>query len=428
MVPPCRILIYGFIWTGVYCSQQILWLPCHFTDEQVIMNNEGHRETQRIPRNAVLQFGQTGEAPVDLRTITFQVTGSKVDMRHYVEGVEAEQLECELRRYSTQGIYVHWPSQKAREYNHWFSVSLKHNQGLFTVLGFLRHPSDQPPPGKQDYLSWVPITDGQMLTTSVAMVMKTETPLVKTSLRSEQKLHCQFSVDHRGANTTVEWHWQRRGERTRLFSHTGRSRQGSGVALKALAGGDASYSLPFTKMSSEGTYVCSVQVNPLSASVDVNLLIEEPPRVSLNVGPTVTLQEGSDHKVICEAENYYPLDVDIEWHEQDPSPLGHRVGVPLPKVVPNILLSSHKQNQDMTFSMSAFFYLQPSPKASGRQFICSVSHKSLRMPIKKSFILIVKEPSSWLFPLTLSIILLTLLVLMLRHLHSARGRSKKVKS
>lgn len=108
------------------------------------------------------------------------------------------------------------------------------------------------------------------------MVGKTQSPSVKAGLRSQQKLHCQFAVDHKGPNITVEWYWQHRGERVKLFSHTSRSGQthGTGVGLKSLAGGDASYTLPFTKMNSEGTYICSVSVNPLFFSLDISLQIE----------------------------------------------------------------------------------------------------------------------------------------------------------
>ena len=118
-----------------------------------------------------------------------------------------------------------------------------------------------------------------------------------------------------------------------------------------------------------------------------SLTSSEPPRVSLNIGPTLLLQEGKEQKVVCEAESYYPLDVEIVWYEQDPGVSGQRVGAPLPRVLQNVLLSSHKHNQDKTFSVAAFFYLQASLKASGRQFTCSVSHQSLRMPIRQSFIL-----------------------------------------
>ena len=75
---------------------------------------------------------------------------------------------------------------------------------------------------------------------------------------------------------------------------------------------------------------------------------------------------------------------------QDPAVSGQRVGAPLPKVLQNVLLSSHKHNQDKTYSLTAFFYLQASLRDSGKQFTCSVSHQSLRVPIKKSFILTVE--------------------------------------
>ena len=170
------------------------WLPCHFTDEKVFLNKLGHTETQPIHREVMLQFGQKGDDPVNPHAVTFLVTGkscsplpninntehcsvllystvfcsvvgSKLDLRDYVEGVDADQLDCELRRYSTEGIDVRWPAQEAKEYNRWFSCTLKHSKGLFTVTSFLRHPSDQPPPGQQDYRNWPVIEDREILTT-----------------------------------------------------------------------------------------------------------------------------------------------------------------------------------------------------------------------------------------------------------------------
>ncbi|XP_047450039.1 tapasin-like [Mugil cephalus] len=428
-----KILIYLYLFAGVWCVQQIPWLPCQFIDEHVFVNNDGHTETQLIHREAMLQFGQKGDAPVNPQAITFLITGSKLDLRRYVDEEEADQLECELRRFSTEGIHVRWPVQAAaQEYNRWYSCSLKHSKGLFTITSFLRQPSDQPPPGQQDYRSWTAIADREVLVTTVAMVMKTQTPLVKATLGSQKRLYCQFALDHKGPNMTLEWHWQHRGERVKLFGHNSRSgqTQGAGVGMKALASGDASYTLSFTKMNSEGTYICSLAVNPLFASLDINLHIEEPPRVSLNVGPTLSLLEGEEQKVVCEAENYFPLDVEIVWHEQDPAASGQRVGAPLPKVLQNVLLSSHKHNQDRTYSVAAFFYLQAALRDSGRQFTCIVSHQSLRVPIKKSFILSVEEPVSWVFTLSVGLIIVTLLAVlcvMLRQLHSARNKSVQKK-
>lgn len=108
------------------------------------------------------------------------------------------------------------------------------------------------------------------------MVTKTRSPMVKVGLGSEQKLHCQFAVDHKGPDISVEWKFQLRGDRQRLFSYSSRTgrTEGSGVKVKSLTSGDASYSIPFTKMNNEGRYICSVSVNPLFSSLDVFLHIE----------------------------------------------------------------------------------------------------------------------------------------------------------
>lgn len=262
-----------------------------------------------------------------------------------------------------------------------------------------------------------PLTPSSSAVFVAAMILKTQTPLLKSGLGDQKKLHCQFAVDHRGPSFTVEWH--RQGERATLFSHASRSGQteGGGVDRKGLTGGDASYNLAFTKVSSGGTYVCSVSVAPLDARVDINLDIEGAevmnpgsrghggvvcqsslltliinvssvsPRVSLSVGPTLTLQEGQVHKVVCEVERYYPLDVKMVWFKQE---AGQPAGSLLPTIIPNTLLSSHRHNSDRTLSLSSFFYITASLSDSGKQFTCKVSHQSLRVDIKKSFVLTVE--------------------------------------
>lgn len=43
------------------------------------MNADNHSETKFNPRDAVLQFGQVGDSPVQPQTITFVVTGRTAD-------------------------------------------------------------------------------------------------------------------------------------------------------------------------------------------------------------------------------------------------------------------------------------------------------------------------------------------------------------
>lgn len=412
--------------------QPMSWLPCTFIDEHVFVNGEGHLDTQVQYREAVLQFGQAGDILVNPHTVTFMVTASKVDLRSYMEGGDAEHVECEVRRYSTQGIQVLWPSHRAREYDHWFKCSLKHSGGQFRVIGFLRHTPAGPPPGQEDHRNLPVIGDKDLIVTSAAMVLYTRTPVVRAGLLSDQKLHCQFAVDHKGPKFTAEWRAQRHGDWTQLFSYSNSGKKsGTGVTLLALvASGDVSLSLPLVKIASEGKYVCSVSVSPLTAAQDITLDVVERPRVSLNVGPELSLVDGGEQKVVCEAEGYYPLDVKMEWYREAPGGSRYQVGSPLPKKLDNILLSSHKHSRDGTFWLSAFFYLSVSVADSGSRFSCEVSHSSLLVPVRKSFTLTVHEPSGVMLLLSVGctvVVLLVILFAMLRYLHSVRQESWKHK-
>ncbi|XP_049580738.1 tapasin-related protein isoform X1 [Syngnathus scovelli] len=417
-----------FIIAGAHCANLLTWMPCMFRDYIVLIDNEGARDVQLLQRPSILQFGKLGDNPVNPRAVTFLVIDSKPNLQRHVGDIEVDLVNCDIHRFNTDSVHLKWPGQKSNEYNSWFTITLTHSKGLFTISAILRHPSEPPPSEQQDVSNWPPIEDTQTLNTKVAMIMKTQTPMVTSGLGFQKKLHCQFAIDHKRPNVNVQWYQQYHGERRNLFSHASHSGQseGRGVELINLAGGDLSYTLPYTEVKHAGTYVCSVSVLPLSSSLDISLQIQESPRVSINVGPKLTLLDGEMEKVVCEAENYYPLDVHIAWHVQDLASSSQRVGAPLPKELDNILLSSHKNNMDKTYSLSAFFYLEASHRHSGRQFMCTVSHQSLRIPIKKSFILIVEEPSSWLFTLTVCsilVLLLYVLYVMLRHLYQARKYS-----
>ncbi|XP_034557319.1 tapasin-related protein-like [Notolabrus celidotus] len=419
-----ELAFYLILIEGVLCIHQVSWLPCQLRDEQASVNDKGRNDTQLVHREAALQFGQKGDTPVDPEVITFLVTGSKLDLRQYLQGVEAEQLKCEIWRFSTTGIHVRWPVKGEQEYSRWYTCNLRHTKGLFNVTSFLRQASEQPPSGEPDHLSWPLIEDREILTTTVAMITKTLSPSVTAALGSKQRLHCQFAVDHKSPQVTVEWHRYHRGSFFSHNSHTGQTK-GSGVELMSLINGDASFTVPHTDISSEGKYVCSVSVNPLSISMDIYLHIEESPRVSLNVGPTLYLQEGEEQKVICLAENYYPRDVDVVWNSEDLSASAQRVGGSRSKVLHNHVHSSHKNNQDNTYSLSAFFYLKASSRDSGKQFTCNVSHQSLREPISQSFILVVTGPNLWVVFIGVDIFLLVALYKLLPRLCSGRRRSAR---
>ncbi|XP_056904952.1 tapasin-related protein [Takifugu flavidus] len=425
MIAYLKIIIYLYLHTGVQGS----WFPCTFSDERQYKKSDGTLEIEYISRESMLQFGKKGDAPVNPDAITFLVTGSKLNLNKYLKGVEPDQVECGLHRHRTRDDHARWPIKQADEFNVWFSCTIKHTNGDFMLTSFLRYPTEQPP-STQDSDTWPAISDRATITTTAVMMMKTLTPSLKSNLGAQNKLHCQFAIDHKGPNFTLEWH--KRGERSTLFSYSRRTGQteGQGVELKGLADGDASYNLAYTKIANEGAYVCSVSVLPLSASLDISLHVEESPRVALSVGPTLTLEVGEMQKVVCEVDHYYPLDVQIVWYKQEPAALGQTAGSLLPTMVANTLLSSHKHNSDRTYSLSSFFYLSASLSDSGKQFTCKVSHKSLRVDIKKSFILTVEEPSSWFFVfsmLVIIVIFLAVLFKMLPTLHKARRKRAQKK-
>lgn len=85
-------------------------------------------------------------------------------MRRYIEGKDHENLECELRKYRPTDTHVRWPVQEPNDYNFWFSVAIKHTNGLFALTSLLRQPSVQPSLS-QDNLNRPAILDGDVLTT-----------------------------------------------------------------------------------------------------------------------------------------------------------------------------------------------------------------------------------------------------------------------
>ncbi|KAL1267314.1 hypothetical protein QQF64_032677 [Cirrhinus molitorella] len=421
-------LFLALLCLGVNGSQSLYdlqWLSCQFVDEKVHINKEGHIETEYITRAAVLQFGKVGDRSSHPTITTFLVTASKVDMRRYLEGAE-DKLQCEIHRYSTGRIKTRWPTAGAQDHDVWFTSTIRHSEGLFVTKTFLRHTTVAPvaPDEEQmDFLQWETINDGDLLTMSAAMVVLTQTPSMDVGLLKEPNLDCRFAVDHKVPHATVEWKLQQHGRRTNLFSYSSRTgiKEGNGVVLKDIAAGNVSFKLSPTTKHSEGTYICSVMVPPLNGSHDIPLTIIERPRVSINVGFTLSMQLGEVRKLKCDAKRYYPLDVDIEWYREPPG------GSSTPSLLKNVWHSSHELHRDGTHSVSAFFYLKPSMEESGNIYTCSVSHKSLLSPIYKSFTLRVTDPDSALWYIAEIVFIISMVVILcyMRPRHLGRKSSKK---
>lgn len=68
-------------------SQQTLWLPCKFADEREVKKSDGGSEIEFVSREAVLQFGKEGDAPVISHAITFLVTGKALVIEELPMGI-----------------------------------------------------------------------------------------------------------------------------------------------------------------------------------------------------------------------------------------------------------------------------------------------------------------------------------------------------
>lgn len=107
------------------------------------------------------------------------------------------------------------------------------------------------------------------------MMVRSSTPSVQVSLNRETTLNCEFAVDHKAAQLTVEWHLMHHGHYSELFSYSSRTgkSKGIGVSVKAIGMGDASLNISLTNKNSEGIYFCSVKVPPLLGSHNIPLQI-----------------------------------------------------------------------------------------------------------------------------------------------------------
>lgn len=171
-------------------GHQTFWLPCKFSDEREVKKGDGAAEIEFVSREAVLQFGKQGDAPVISHAITFLVTGealvikelpkertflypiflcscppgSKVNLQKHIQPVGPDQLECGLHWHKLQDVHVRWPTQQANEFSNWLSCTIRHTTGDFILSSFLRLPTDQPPsPGSR---TWPAISDRAMVTTT----------------------------------------------------------------------------------------------------------------------------------------------------------------------------------------------------------------------------------------------------------------------
>lgn len=83
ILPVLHSTVFLSFLAGVQGVPQLTWLPCQFIEERVSVRGENEKHTDLVHRDAMLQFGQKGDAPVNPRSITFLVTGKKLQWSNF---------------------------------------------------------------------------------------------------------------------------------------------------------------------------------------------------------------------------------------------------------------------------------------------------------------------------------------------------------
>ncbi|XP_051891729.1 tapasin-related protein-like [Pristis pectinata] len=381
-----------------------------------------------VTRKALLLFG---DIDTDEEAIRFKVKDSSLDIFHYV-GTKPDDLECEISRYSTHGFHVPWPHQGAElTENKWFTVTIKNRHGKFTTTSFMRklkasnlevNEKSEAPTDDEDS----PIGNTDTLLVQVNYIIHTSTPLIRTKLKQDLVLDCGYKIDH-STDVNIDWRYQYKGVKKKLFSYNGRNQQvehiekGVGAFLDQIKNGNASLRIRNVDINNEGSYTCLVYVPPLFGTHTINLEIMEPPKVSLN-HDSLSLKEGDEQKLACDAEMYYPLDVTMKWQRQQ-----GREHL-LPVYLTNTVFSSHKPNKDGTFNVTSYFRFTASLRDDGATFICQVGHISLEKAIKRYVHVNVEARSQillYILILILSLFFCAVLIILLIHLSKVMDKNKK---
>ncbi|KAM8977071.1 tapasin-related protein-like [Pelodytes ibericus] len=338
------------------------------------------------------------EERFDSDGVRFIFEDSSLKLMQFFKG-DADMLVCEIKSYYTDNIQILWPGTSVNAMSLWFVATVKHKELHYQMKTFFYHvPATA---SVEDNVSLLDLskTVGAHQA-SAAFTLTIRTPVIRSKLKQDVILDCAFSVDHQ-AIVKVTWSLQRKGrEDLKLLSYAGPTKPiqyySKNVVMQTeeVQKGNASILLRNVAVQSQGFYICSVSVASLFGDQKIHFEILESPVVDVNV-EFLSLEEGQKKKLVCTASSYYPLDVNIEWLRE------YKDRRLLPKIVQNIVFSTHKNNNNGTYTLSSYFIFQASLQDNGAVFTCRVEHTSLRLPVKKSVAITVRESTRWGFELWL---------------------------
>ncbi|XP_075710356.1 tapasin-related protein-like [Rhinoderma darwinii] len=354
-------------------------LPCLYGSLQPLHD----QSVSPSPAWVVLRSGQDINVDnLDFEGVTFIFKDSPVNLRPFLKE-DLEDVKCDIKPYFTDNTQILWPgvTNTNNALDSWYIYTVQQTGGKFHASTFFTKLSDS--------------ADDKHHVLATFMIF-TKTPHVYPRLTDRVLLDCAFTVDHQ-ADVSVTWSYRgRRGQEVKILSYNGFTKQlqynrnDIYMQVEQLQIGNASLLVNNVALNNEGLFTCSVSIGSLFADQQIHLQIRESPKVSLNVD-SVTLREGDEQKFVCDASNYYPLDVRIEWLRE------HQNTALLPSLMSNVIYSSHRINRNGTYNLSGSFLYKASLHDNGVTFTCHVEHESLKKAIRKSVTLTVLDSLAWNF-------------------------------
>ncbi|XP_053311836.1 tapasin-related protein-like [Spea bombifrons] len=368
-----------------------------------------------------LVLSASDEEHNDLEGVKFILKDSSLNPVRFLKN-DADRLICTITLNFTDNIQIIWPSlQNDENTNQWFSAVIRHPDGNFQVTIYMSEVTERASV-EEHKLQQHKFLDADTHHVTAVYILSTNTPLIQSTLKKDVLLDCSFSLDHQ-VDVTVTWLFQGKGrKKIKLLTYNGARKtiqyhsEHVTVHEEDLLNGNASILLRDVALENQGVYTCSVSAAGLYGDQNVHLEIWESPVVSLNV-ESLLLEEGQEEKILCSASHYYPLDVNIEWLQEDQDKLL------VPSIVQNTFFSGHIYNSDGTYSLIGFFMFRASLQDNGITFTCRVEHPSLASPIRRRVQITVIESKRWRLEewLILTVVILSL-ILFVTFVHIWRGR------
>ncbi|XP_041445583.1 uncharacterized protein LOC108713706 isoform X1 [Xenopus laevis] len=228
-------------------------------------------------------------------------------------------------------------------------------------------------------------------TTDCLKVVMSNTP-IKSLKDQEVFVPCTFSdfSKEKLDLNLLSVHWIRKtlngSDEVYLYvsgTHTP-TRPGSYISDSEIIRGNVALHLPRVQFTDEGEYTCTVFYTPNKQWGHSTLQVSVQPTGSLQP-PAGSVLIGTEKRVQCEANGFYPKDITIQWVKR----LSETNCISLDK---DSCTGDTSGNEDGTFNAINHLTISPSLEDDGRRYLCIIKHRSLENELKLNFTLSVTEP------------------------------------